>query len=113
MQRFLEEQLGRRVTELQERWDEAMAALAESLKEGVPWCWQEVRAAEVVLEEVAQEFDGEDPLVPAVRRILDKTRQDLIDLKPLLRFVDVEVELPELDEERVAQLRERLLGPHG
>ena len=109
MQRFLEERLGRRVTERGERWDEATAALAESLREGVPWCWQELRAVETVLDEVAQEFDGEDPLVPAVRRTLDKTRQDLVALQPLLSFVDVEAELPEPDEERVAELRERLL----
>ena len=86
-----------------------MAALAESLREGVPWCWQELHAADMVLEEVAEEFDGEDPLVPAVRRILDKTRQDLVELKPLLGFVDVEVELSEPDEERVTFLRERWL----
>ena len=66
-----------------------MAALGESLREGVPWCWQEVRAVEAVPEEVAAESDGEDPLVPAVRRILDKTRQDLVELQPLLGFVDV------------------------
>jgi len=109
MQRLLEEELGRRTREPNERWDEAMAALAESLREGVPWCWQELRAAEMVLGEVAVEFDGEDPLVPAVRRILDKTHQDLVELQPLLAMVDVEVDLPEPDEERVAELRERLL----
>jgi len=64
---------------------------------------------ETVLDEVAQEFDGEDPLVPAMRRILDKTRQDLVALQPLLRSVDVEAKRPEPDEERVAELRERLL----
>jgi len=41
-----------------------MAALRESLREAVPWCWQEVRAVEMVLEEVAAEFDGEDPSCP-------------------------------------------------
>ena len=47
--------------------------------------------------------------MPAVRRILDKTRQDLIGLQPLLGFLDVEAELPEPDEERVTFLRERWL----
>jgi hypothetical protein len=110
MQKFLEEELGRPVTERQERWDEAMAALAESLREGIPWCWQELRAAETVLEEVAEAFNGEDPLLPQVREVLDKTRRDLVELHPLLDFVDVEVELPELDEERVEFLRRRWLG---
>ena len=57
-----------------------------------------------------REFDGEDPLLPLVREVLDKTRQDLAELHLLLDFVDAEVELPEPDEERVAELRERLLG---
>ena len=106
---FLEERLGRRVTERQERWDEAMAALREQLREGVPWCWQEVRAVETVLEEVAEEF-GEDPLLPPVREVLAKTREDLVGLQhPLLDAVDVEVELPEPDEERVEFLRQRWL----
>ena len=41
--RFLEEELARRVREPNERWDEAMAALGESLREGTPWCWQPMR----------------------------------------------------------------------
>jgi len=106
---FLEEKLGRRVTERQERWDEAMAALRESLREAVPWCWQEVRAVETMLEEVAAEFNGEDPLLPPVRGILDKTRQDLAELHTLLDFVSAEAELPEPDEERVEFLRQRWL----
>jgi len=105
---FLEEKLGHQVTERQERWDEAMAALAERLREGVPWCWQELRAVEAVLDEVAEEF-GEDPLLPPVRELLDKTHQDLVELKPLLGFVDVEVDLPEPDEERIEFLRQRWL----
>ena len=107
---LLEEKLGRRATERQERWDEAMAALREQLREGVPWCWQELWATEMVLEEVAAEFDGEDPLLPPVREVLDKTRRDLVELHPLLDFVDVEVDLPEPSEERVEFLRQRWLS---
>jgi len=64
---------------------------------------------ETVLEEVAVEFNGEDPLLPLVRQVLDKTRRDLADLHLLLDFVDAEAELPEPDEERVAFLRQRWL----
>jgi len=106
---LLEERLGHQLTERQERWDEAMVALRESLREGIPWCWQELRATETVLAEVAEEFDGEDPLLPPVREVLNKTRQDLVELHPLLSFVDVEVELTEPDEERVEFLRQRWL----
>jgi hypothetical protein len=52
---------------------------------------------------------GGDPLLPPVRELLDKTHQDLVELQPLLGFVDVEVELPEPDEERVEQLRQHWL----
>jgi hypothetical protein len=106
---LLEESVGHSVTERKDRWDEAMAALREQLREGVPWCWREVRAVEAVLEEVAAEFGGEDPLLPLARQVLDKTRQDLADLHLLLNFVDAEVELPEPDEERVEFLRQRWL----
>jgi hypothetical protein len=61
---------------------------------------------------VAAEFDGEDPLLPPVREVLDKTRQDLADLHLLLDFVDAEVELPESDEGRVDFLRQRWLREH-
>jgi len=64
---------------------------------------------ETVLEEVAVEFNGENPLLPLVRQVLDKTRRDLADLHLLLDFVDAEAELPEPDEERVAFLRQRWL----
>ena len=105
---YLQERVGHSVTERQDRWDEAMAALRERLREDTPWCWQELRAVETVLEDVAQEF-GEDPLIPPVRNVLDKAHQELADLPTLLDAVHVEVELPEPDEERVAELRERLL----
>jgi hypothetical protein len=86
---------------------EVRAALRQSLREGVPWCWQEVQAVEAVLDEVAEEFNGEDPLLPPVREVLDKTRRDLVDLHLLLDFVDAEGELPEPDDERVEFLRQR------
>jgi hypothetical protein len=85
-----------------------MAALRESLREGIPCCWQELRAAEAVLDEVAEEL-GEDPLLPPVRQVLDKTRNDLVELHALLRFVDADCDLPEPDEERVEFLRQRWL----
>ena len=63
----------------------------------------------MVLEEVAAEFDGEDPLLPPVREVLDKTRQELVEFHSSLDFVDVEVDVPEPDEERVEWLRQRWL----
>ena len=106
----LEEAVGTGVMERKDRWDEAMAALRERLREDTPWCWQEVRAVETVLEEVAKEFNGEDPLLPPVRSVLDLAHKELAELPQFLDMLDAEVELTEPDEERVAQLRERLLG---
>jgi hypothetical protein len=107
---FLQERLGYHAMERQERWDEAMAGLAGSLREGVPWCWQELRAVETVLDEVAEEFNGEDPLLPHVRGVLEEAHQGLLELHPLLHFVDVEADLPEPDEKRVEFLRQRWLS---
>jgi len=76
---YLQEKVGHNVTERKDRWDEAMAGLKVRLREDTPWCWQELRAVETVLEEVAQEF-GEDPLIPPVRNVLDKAHQELAEL---------------------------------
>jgi hypothetical protein len=45
-----------------------------------------------------------------VREVLARNRQHLVELHPLLGFVDAEVELPEADEEQVEFLRQRWLG---
>lgn len=39
--------------------------------------WQEVRSIDTLLDEVALEFDGEDPLSPIMRSVLEKARRDL------------------------------------
>ena len=49
------------------------------------------------------------PLIPPVRNVLDNAHQELAELPTLLDAVHVQVDLPEPDEERVAELRERLL----
>jgi hypothetical protein len=59
--------------------------------------------------EVAQEFDGQGPLLPPVQNVLDQAHQELVDFPRLLDAVHVEVELKEPDGERVAELGERLL----
>jgi len=47
--------------------------------------WEEVRAIEIVLDEVARKFDGEDPLRPLTRGILNGTRKKLNDLHDCCR----------------------------
>ena len=66
--------------------------------------WQDVRAVEIVLDEVAQEFDGEDPLRPVMRGILDRTRKKLSDLHELLSAIKP-FELEEPDEDAMGLAR--------
>ena len=40
--------------------------------------WQELQAAEVVRDDIASEFEGEDPLLPAYREIADEARAELL-----------------------------------
>ncbi len=62
----------------------------ERLGEGASVCWQGLIAAEKVVEEMAEQFSGEDPLKPATRQALQDARVRL--------------------EELIEQLKERL-GP--
>ncbi len=60
--------------------------------------WEELRSIDIVLEEVAKEFDGEDPLRPIMRGVVEKTRKKLTDLHEVLTAAE-ELELKEPDEE--------------
>lgn len=87
------------------RIDEACDALIATLKEGTQQCWGEMRAAEQVLVEAAEEFDGEDPLLPVARSVLDGIREELSDLHEQVRPHVGPFELPEPDEEVLARVR--------
>ena len=91
-----------------------MDVLPERIEEGVvaeaPGRWKELRAIEVVLDELAREFDGEDPLRPVHRRDLEDARQTLMDLKTYLREYDETFELNEPDSDEV-QVTRKLLEP--
>lgn len=87
------------------RIDEVIDALHTTLREMVPARWRELRTAEVVLEEVAAEFDGEDPLHPRVRDALDEARQELEELVEKVQRRVGAFSLPEPDEEELATLR--------
>ncbi len=60
--------------------------------------WEELRAIDIVVDEVAAEFDGEDPLRPIMRGVVETTRKKLSDLHEVLAAVE-ELELKEPDEE--------------
>jgi hypothetical protein len=79
-------------------------ALVLSISDLLRQHWCEARATEIGVSEIAEEFDGEDPLKPDTRALLDgcvsscrKLRDDMAD--------SAEIELPEPGEDDVAQVR--------
>ncbi len=79
--------------------------LEESMKRAVVQAWQELRAVEVVLDEAAAEFDGEDPLRPRLRQDLDQARETLQKLRAYLWHRDESYELAEPGEEELDAAR--------
>ena len=71
-----------------------------------------MRASEQVLAEAGEEFDGEDPLLPAVRNVLDGIREELTDLHEQVQPHVGSFELAEPDEEVLARVRS-LVQPAG
>ena len=87
------------------RIDEACDALIATLKEGVETYWREMRAAQRVLAQAAEEFDGEDPLLPKLRGVLDGIQKELEDLHEQAKRDIEPLELAEPDEEVLARVR--------
>ncbi len=85
--------------------DETCSALLKSLKDGVETYWQEMRASQQVLAEAAEEFDGEDPLLPDLRGVLDGIQKELEDLHEQAKRDIEPLELPEPDENVMARVR--------
>ena len=75
------------------------------IREGIEEQWRQLEAMRIVMEEVAAEFGGEDPAVPDVRHMLDHTTEQLVDLHENAQTYVAPFELPELDEETVAEVR--------
>jgi hypothetical protein len=75
------------------------------LRELLPGYWQDVRAAEIVADEIAAEF-GEDALKPVLRSVLDRARDSLLELHRQVELLDDEApELTEPDDEVVRAVR--------
>ena len=60
--------------------DEIVEALTTRIREETRQRWGELLATEKVFQEVAVEFDGEDPLLPDVRCILDDVKREIEEL---------------------------------
>jgi hypothetical protein len=76
------------------------------LRDGVLARWRELRAAKVIIDQVAKEFDGEDPCVPVLRHEIDNCRSNLEELQRDLQSYVPPFELEEPGEEQVSQVRE-------
>jgi len=64
-----------------------------------------LRSLEVVIDEVAAEFGGVDPLTPRNREPLTRVRKLLVSLKEQVEYLGLECELREADEEDLDVLR--------
>jgi hypothetical protein len=74
------------------------------LREGIERQWRQLRAVEVIGGEAEEAF-GEDPCVPEVRHKIGHTRERLADLHGEAQAYLGPFELPEPDEDEVAEVR--------
>jgi hypothetical protein len=83
--------------------------LVASVREAVELRWRELRAVEIVLEEVAKEFDGEDPATPRLRRQIEEAKKKVKDIREGVGLFGQQPDLPEPDEELLEQVRQVLM----
>ncbi len=91
--------------------DRLSGALLETLRNGIARRHSELRAAEIVIGEVAEKFGIDDPLVSINRRTLDTAKEKLEEVRQGLQRYAGEIELPEADEDDVDMMR-KLLEAH-
>jgi len=88
------------------RGEEIAEAVGAALREGIQLRWRELRSIELVLEEVAGEFDGEAPTRPWEREALDNGKKRLEELHRAAQTYVGPFKLPGPDEEEMEQVRE-------
>lgn len=86
--------------------DDLVKMKKAALREGVLARWQELRAAEVAIEEVTDAFGGEDACVPVLRHEIDQCRRNLEELHRQLQDYVPPFALEEPGEEGLALVRE-------
>jgi hypothetical protein len=73
--------------------DEMRESVKTVLVRGIVDRWDDLVATEAVLEEIAADFDNEDPLKPQTRSALDESKQRLLRIRDELKEHGVEIEL--------------------
>jgi len=84
--------------------DGLVRALVLGITDGLEQHWCELRAIEIVLDEVAEEFGGEDPLQADTRALLDGCLASCKELRDEIADY-VAIDLPEPAEEDVELVR--------
>jgi hypothetical protein len=94
--------------------EEIAEAVGTRLRESIQLRWRELRSIELVLEEVAGEFDGEAPTRPWEREALDDGKRRLEELHRATQKYVGPFKLPGPDKEELEQMREciRREGEH-
>ena len=82
-----------RMTEMVRRIVESVATLVEE-------AWADLLAVDETLVRVAESFDGEEPLHPDLRELLDETRTALTEIHEALARDGLELDLPVAPAER-------------
>ena len=86
--------------------EEIAEAVGTRLREGIQLRWQELQSIELVLQEVAEEFDGESPTRPWEREALDDAKERLEELHRAAQAYVGPFKLPWPDKEEMEQVRE-------
>ncbi len=83
-------------------WDETAEMMVAELRARIQTRWQELLAAETVLEEAREEFGGEEVLQPKVREELEEAKETLQKLAEQMEPFGDPIDLVEPTEQQVA-----------
>ena len=86
--------------------DEAVEVHKDRMRSGVEERWKQLLALEQVVSEVRVKFDGEDPALPVLRDVLDRSRERMEELHGETERYTGPFDLPEPGDGEVAWVRE-------
>jgi len=96
---------------------DSMAGVAETLEErlrgDLVQRWKDLRAAEIVLEEIREEFGGEDPARPELRRSLGECKLKVQEIREEVECFGLRVEPGEPEESLLDGVRRALNSTSG
>ncbi len=87
------------------KMDEVVAHHKERLQAAIKEHWSMLLALEQVVSEVGAKFDGEDPALPVLRDVLDRSRERLEEMHGETERYTGPFELPEPDGAQLSSVR--------